>query len=68
MLKMNDLRNEKDEELDHKHLELSKEIFALRSARLDAKDQKTHLISQKKREIARILTVKRERQLGENKA
>jgi large subunit ribosomal protein L29 len=67
MLKMKDLRSESSEELDVKHHELSREIYTLRSQQLDAKDQKKHLIRQKKREIARILTLKKERQLEERK-
>jgi large subunit ribosomal protein L29 len=68
MTKMKDLRNESTEELDVKHQELSKEIYSLRSQHLDSKDQKIHLIREKKREIARILTLKKERQLEERKA
>lgn len=68
MLTMKDLRDEKDEELDVKHRELSKEIYILKSQQSDAKGQKTHLVTQKKREIARILTVKKERQLAERQS
>lgn len=55
-----DLRGEKTEELESKLEVLRKEIYDLRSQKLDSKTQKTHLIGQKKKEIARILTVKRE--------
>lgn len=61
MLKAKDLRDEKAEELDVKLEVLQKEIFELRSQKLDTKTQKTHLIGQKRKEIARILTVKKEK-------
>lgn len=63
MYKASDLRNESAEELDVKLDTLRAEIFELRSERLDSKTQKTHLIGQKRKEIARILTIKREREL-----
>lgn len=61
--KANELRNESDEDLDLKLESLRKDLFELRSERLDSKTQKTHLFSQKRKEIARILTIKREREL-----
>lgn len=63
MYKASELRNETDDELDLKLDSLSKEIFELRSERLDSKTQKTHLIRQKRKAIARILTIKREKEL-----
>jgi large subunit ribosomal protein L29 len=66
MLKAQELRNDSVEELGTKLEALRKEIFQLRSQRLDSKTQKTHLIGQKRKEIARILTVKRERELRGN--
>ena len=64
MLKAQDIRNESDEELSVKLEQLRREIFFLRGQKgLDSKSQKTHLIGQKRKEIARILTVKRERTL-----
>jgi large subunit ribosomal protein L29 len=60
MMKAKDLRSEKEAELDAKLDTLRKEVYELRSEKLDSKTQKTHLIGQKKKEIARILTVKRE--------
>jgi large subunit ribosomal protein L29 len=56
-----DFRNEKTEELEAKLELLRKEVYDLRSQKLDSKTQKTHLIGLKKKEIARLLTVKRER-------
>lgn len=68
MLKAQDLRSESDEELTIKLEGLRKEIFELRSQKLDTKTQKTHLIGQKRKEIARILTVKREREIKQGAA
>ncbi len=67
MLKAQELRNENNEELDIKLDQLRKEIFQLRGQKLDGKTQKTHLIGQKRKEIARILTVKQERELEASK-
>lgn len=61
MFKAKDLRNETVEELDTKLASLRKEIYNLRSEMLESKSNKTHLIGQKRKEIARILTVKREK-------
>ena len=61
VLKANEIRNESDGELELKLQELRAEIYHLRSERLDSKTQKTHLIGQKRKEIARILTCKNER-------
>lgn len=63
MLKAQELRSESSEEFENKLETLRKEIFELRSQKLDSKTQKTHLIGQKRKEIARILTVKREQEL-----
>ncbi len=63
MLKAKELRNESDEELNLKLETLQKEIFEMRSQKLDSKVQKTHLIGHKRKEIARLLTIRREREL-----
>lgn len=63
MNKTEELRNESDEELNLKLNSLRYEIFNLRSERLDSKTQKTHLIREKRKEIARILTVKKQKEL-----
>ena len=63
MLKAQELRSESSEEIENKLVTLRKEIFELRSQKLDSKTQKTHLIGQKRKEIARILTVRREQEL-----
>lgn len=64
MLKARELRGENSEDLENKVYVLRKEIFGLRGQKLDGKTQKTHLIRQKRKEIARILTVKREQELA----
>jgi large subunit ribosomal protein L29 len=61
MLKAKDLRNESAEELDVKLASLRQEIYNLRSEQLENKSKQTHLIGQKRKEIARILTVKGEK-------
>ena len=66
MLKAQEFRSESVEELGSKLAVLRKEIFQLRSQKLDSKTQKTHLIGQKRKEIARILTVMTERELRGN--
>ncbi len=63
MLKAKDIRAESDDEIIIKLESFKKEIFDLRSQKLDSKSQKTHLISQKRKEIARILTELRKREL-----
>lgn len=63
MLKAQEVRETSDEELGTKLEQLRKEVFQLRSQKLDSKTQKTHLIGQKRKEIARILTEKRKREL-----
>jgi len=61
--KASELRNISLEELDVLVDSLRREIYKLRSARLDSKTQKTHMISSCKKEIARALTVRREKEL-----
>lgn len=57
MLKAKQLRDESREELVAKREALRAEIFLLRSDRQGNQAQKTHLIGQKRKEIARIMTV-----------
>ncbi len=59
MSKASELRDVAVDELDLKLDTLRREIYELRSEKLDGKSQQTHLISQKRKEIARIMTVKR---------
>lgn len=61
MLKAKELREESLDELDLKEQTLRREIFELRSQQNENKTQKTHLIGQKRKEIARVLTVRREK-------
>lgn len=63
MLTAKDLIEESEDELQNKLITLKKEIFEIRSERLDAKTKQTHLIGQKRKEIARIMTVINERKL-----
>jgi large subunit ribosomal protein L29 len=65
MIKAQELRDKSDEELEEMYHSLLKEIFDLRSQRLDTKNDKTHLIGQKRKEIARLLTIKRQRELAQ---
>ena len=67
MSKVEDLRHESDEELTIKLETLYREIFDIRSQKLDSRNQKTHLIGQKRKEIARILTLQREKRGHEAK-
>ena len=57
MLKAKELRDESVDELEAKKESFRAEIFQLRSDRQGSKAQKTHLVGQKKKEIARIMTV-----------
>lgn len=59
MYKAKELRNQSTEELNVKLDVLHKELFELRSV----KTQKTHMTCQKRKEVACILTIKREREL-----
>lgn len=63
MLKAKDLRNESIEELKEKLASLRKEIYELQSE-INRKSEKPHLIGQKRKEIARILTVLHENELA----
>jgi large subunit ribosomal protein L29 len=67
VLKANEIRNQSDDELILKVLELRKEIFDLRSQHMDSKSQKTHLIRQKRKEVARILTCQNEKRRAEER-
>lgn len=63
MGKIEELRNENSEELEVKLVTLKKEIFKLRSEQLENKSKQTHLIGAKRKEIARILTIKKQREI-----
>ena len=62
MLKARDLTSQSVEELEIRHQDLCKEIFDLLcELRLTKKVEKPHLISEKKRDRARVLTVLRQK-------
>lgn len=61
MLKAKSLRDESDDELLVKLEALRNEIYQLRSQKLESKSSQSHLVGQKRKEIARILTVQSER-------
>ena len=61
MLKANDFRDKSEEELIEALDKSKLEIFALRAQMHTGQEQKIHLIGHKKKEIARILTVLREK-------
>ena len=65
MSKSDALRDQSNETLEQNLQTLKKEIFELRGQQLDAKTPKIHLIGQKKKEIARIKTIIRERELAQ---
>lgn len=67
MRKANDFRDLSNEELDATHADLLKESFLLRNELKQAKKlEKPHLLKEKKKEIARLLTVKQEKQLAKH--
>ncbi|MCB1180633.1 MAG: 50S ribosomal protein L29 [Chlamydiia bacterium] len=61
MFKAKELRDKSPEELEDLRREFLREIFELRGRRVDTKADKTHLIGQRRKEIARILTIQKER-------
>lgn len=66
MKKAKDFRDMSIEELDATHQELCKELFiAKNKIRQEKKSEKPHLVSHAKKEIARLLTVLREKQLAQ---
>ena len=64
MLKAKDLINQSVEELEAQYEDLSREIFELlNELKLARKLDKPHLLKEKKRDRARILTVLRQKQV-----
>ena len=62
MLKVKELRDQTAEELKMQNREISKDLYNLSSeARINKKLEKPHLIREKKRDRARILTILREK-------
>lgn len=63
MLKAKDLRDQSIEELEASYTEQCKELYELVNAlKLTKKVEKPHLIHQKKKDIARLLTIINEKQ------
>jgi large subunit ribosomal protein L29 len=62
MLKAKDLRDQTIDELNATYEDICKEMFKLKNeARLTKKTEKPHLIRQKKKDVARLLTVMNEK-------
>ena len=67
MNKAKDLRDQTMHELSVRHSDLCKELFSLRNERQLSKTNKTpHLTRVVKKNIARVLTVLSEKQIGMN--
>lgn len=65
MQKAKELRDLSDEELDFRREEARKELFTLKNnMRKNRKDQKLHELPQKRREIARLMTLIHARKIG----
>ncbi|MEA1928128.1 MAG: 50S ribosomal protein L29 [Candidatus Auribacterota bacterium] len=60
-MKASELREMTIEELERKHQELREEHFKLRFQAASGQSEKPHLIGYARRDIARVLTVIRER-------
>jgi len=64
MTKAEHFRNQSNEDLNSALVDHRKELFKLvNEAKLSRKSEKPHLLKTKKKEIARILTVMREKEL-----
>ena len=64
MTKLSELRNQSAEDLKTLFETLSKEIFQLRNEfKITRKIEKTHLIKEKKRKRAQIMTILREEEI-----
>ncbi len=67
MMKAKDIRGQSEVELQAQVQDLRKEIFSLRNAVSSKKeDVKTYQIQSKRKDVARILTILRERELQQN--
>lgn len=62
--KAKDFREKGPADLELELEKLAQEVYNLRSQTMDGKSVKTHLIRQKRKEIARIKTVQNERSRG----
>ncbi|MCB1148583.1 MAG: 50S ribosomal protein L29 [Chlamydiia bacterium] len=64
MLKAKELRDQTLDELQLLYRDLLKELFEIRNKAQIEKPKETHLTRQKRREIARVLTVIRQKELA----
>lgn len=65
MVKAKNLRDQSTEELEATLLDIQKELFELKNERKQSKKlEKPHLLREKKKDIAKILTVVREKQMA----
>lgn len=65
MLKAKDLRDKNVEELAHDYEDVRRELFQLiNEAKVAKKAEKPHKIREKRKDIARLLTVMHEKQLA----
>lgn len=68
MKKAKDFRDMTVDELESLHSDYSKELFQLRNQlKFDKKLEKPHLIAHKRKEIARLLTIKQQKQNANQK-
>lgn len=66
MQKAKDLRDLSDEELGFRCQEAQRELYTLKNnVRKNRKDQKLHVLPQKRREVARLLTLIHERKIAQ---
>ncbi len=61
MIKANEVRNLSDEELVQKELDLKEELFNLRFQFFTGQLENTTRLTQIRRDIARVMTIRRER-------
>lgn len=65
MAKIQELRDLSEEELEVRQEDLRKKIFELRNQqKLEKKIEESHLLRESKKEIARILTIMREKKIS----
>ena len=67
-IKVNDLRNLSGAEMDERIANHEKELFDLRQKKLTGQLDKPHFFKQTRRQIARLLTLKKEAILAEKKS
>lgn len=63
-MKTEEIRELSDEEMDAELERLHRELFTLRMQRASDQLPQTHLLVEAKRDIARVRTIMRERELG----